>query len=290
MRRNAISLFCGLWLISLLIAQPLPAAQSTITEGEGYACMGVDKSKKQTEREAMDEARRSAVERAVTYVKSSTEVKDYQVVKDLLEAYAAAKVKIVEELQKGWYRDAAAGDCYSIRIKAEVIPDEKAIEGIWKSAKLDEDPSAPLSVSLWTDKKDYRQGERMKIYLKGNKPFYARVLLRDAKGELVQLFPNPYRKDNYFNGGATYEIPSGRDQFELEISPPFGEENIVLFASTTPLGDIALAKEGPLYQVKTRSADVSIRTRGVKLSGKAGGGEADGAEFVERQVRVTTVK
>ncbi len=290
MKTGTISLFCSFWLIFLLIAQPLPAAQSTITEGEGYACMGVDKSKRQTEREAMEEAKRNAVEHAVTYVKSSTEVKDYQVVKDLVEAYASAKVKVVEELKKGWYRDAAAGDCYSIRIKAEVIPDEKAIEGIMKTAKLEDDPSAPLSVNLWTDKKDYRQGERMKIYLKGNKPFYARVLHRDAKGALVQLFPNPYRKDNYFNGGVTYEIPSGGDQFELEISPPFGEEDIVLFASTTPLGDISLTREGPLYQVKTRSADVSIRTRGVKLSGKTDGGNADGAEFVERQVRVTTVK
>ena len=288
--RKLVRVLLILWLMALPAVQPLPAAQSTITEGEGYSCMGVDKSKRQTEREAMEEAKRNAVERAKTYIKSQTAVKDFQLEKDLVEAYASAQVKIVEELDKKWYRDAASGDCYAVRIKAEVIPDEKTLQGIPGAAKLEDEPSAPLSVRLWTDKQEYVQGEKMKIYLKGNKPFYARVLHRGVRGELLQLFPNPFRKENYFNGGVIYEIPSGNDRYELEISPPFGEETIVLFASTTPLGDIGLAQEGPLYQVRTRSADVGIRTRGVKLAEKSDGGAAGGAEFVERQLQVRTVK
>ena len=71
--------------------------------------------------------------------------------------------------------------------------------------------------------------------MKGNKPFYVRVVYEDADGSILQLLPNPYRQDNYFNGGVVYEIPSGNDRFELEVSPPFGEENIVVYA---PAGHI----------------------------------------------------
>lgn len=64
-------------------------------------------------------------------------------------------------------------------------------------------------------KKEYKALEKIKIYIKGNKPFYARVLYKDVKGELIQLLPNPYRKDNYFNGGVIYKIPSGNDRFSI---------------------------------------------------------------------------
>lgn len=80
--------------------------------------MGYDKSKKQTEEEALTNAKRKAVEYASTYIKSETRVKDFQLEKDLINAYANATVKIIQELEKGWYKDASAGDCFRIKIKA----------------------------------------------------------------------------------------------------------------------------------------------------------------------------
>jgi len=49
-------------LITILMVSTLYASQSTITEADGYACMGYDKSKKQTEEEAFSNAKRKAVE------------------------------------------------------------------------------------------------------------------------------------------------------------------------------------------------------------------------------------
>ena len=43
-------------IIILLMASNVYAAQSTITEAEGYACMGYDKSRKLTETEALTNA------------------------------------------------------------------------------------------------------------------------------------------------------------------------------------------------------------------------------------------
>src|SRR3990172_5512770 len=226
-------------LISLAVASHLHAAQSSITESEGTACMGDDKSRKQTEEAALADAKKKAVEYASTYLKSETNIKNFVLEKDLVSAYANATVKIIQELEKSWYKDQSSGDCYKIKVKAEVIPDEKTMAGLAKSPSSTDDPSAPLSIKIWTDKKEYKTGEKIKVYIKGSKPFYARVMYKDASGEFVQLLPNPYRNNNYFNGGTIYELPSGDDRFELEVNPPFGDENIIIYASTSPLGEIS---------------------------------------------------
>jgi hypothetical protein len=262
--------------------------QSTIMESEGYACMGDDKSRKQTEQQSMADAKRNAVENVLTYVKSETKVKDFQVEEDMMKAYANASVKILEVKESRWYKDERSGDCLKTKIKAEVIPDEKAIKEAVLSKVSFDNPGMPLNVRLWTDKKVFKKGDKIRIYIQGNKPFYARVHYRDAKGEIVQLLPNPYRTDNYFNGGVIYVIPSGNDRFDLEVSPPFGEESISLYASTSPLGDIGLSGDGAVYQVITKENDIGIKTRGIKLKERIEGGKSQASEFFEERMTVTT--
>jgi hypothetical protein len=278
--------------LCLSITSPVYAAQSTITEAEGNACMGDEKSRKQTEQTALTDAKKKSVEFASTYIKSESQVKNFVLEKDLLFAYANAEVKIIQELQKSWYKDALSGDCYKVKIKAEIIPDVKAMEKLLQTDKVADDPSAPLRVKAWTDKKEYKQGDKIRVYIKGNKPFYARVLYNDAAGQLVQILPNPYRTESYFNGGAMYEIPSGNDQFDLEVSPPFGDESVVVYASTSPLGDIGVTTEGGVYAVKTRGKDIGVKTRGIKIAPKAiAEGKAApqaAAEFFEDSVKVST--
>ncbi|MBC8199573.1 MAG: DUF4384 domain-containing protein [Desulfobacterales bacterium] len=264
------------------------ASQSTITEAEGYACMGEDRSRRQTEQAALEAAKRNAIEFASTYMTSETHIKDFELEKDLVSAYANATVKIIKELEKSWYKDANAGDCFRIKIKVEVIPDEKAMDKVSKRNDVVDNPSAPLHVRLWTDKKEYERGDRMRIYIKGNKPFYASVIYMDAAGKMVQILPNPYRNDNYFQGGTIYEIPSGKDRFDLEISPPFGEENITVYASTSPLGEIDLHSQGGVYFVKTKASDIGARTRGIKLTGKSTGKSSYASEFYENNAEVKT--
>ncbi len=276
-------LLCILFTV-ILIAPLLHAAQSTITEAEGYACMGDDKSRKQAEQSAVSDAQRKASEYVLTYLKSETHIKDFELEKDLVSAYNNAQVRIIQELGKSWYKDPSSGDCCKVKIKAEVIPDEKAM----KTAAKDnaDDPKGPLRVSLWTDKNKYKKGDKVKVYLKGNKPFYASVLYKDVKGGLLQLLPNPYRTDNYFNGGVVYELPSGNDRYDLEVSPPFGEENIVVYASTSPVGDLDLTAAGNVYQVKTK--DAGVKTRAVNIKVKTGDKGSGAAEFYEGKAAVKT--
>jgi len=275
----------------ILLAAPVYAAQSTIKIAEGSACMGDDKSRKQTETAALADAKRNAVESVKTYVSSATEVKDFELQKDLVSAYANATVEVLETLEKGWYKDPGQGDCYRIKLKAEVIPDEKTMKkaGAKAADAALDDPSLPLTVKVWTDKTSYAAGEKIRIYLKGNKPFFARVIYRDAVKNNLQLLPNPYRRDNYFQGGVIYEIPSGKDQFELEVNPPFGEENIIVYASVSELGDLKLKDEGSIFAVQTRSKDIGVKTRSVKI--KAASDDAGlAAEFSEVKAVVKTRK
>ena len=112
------------------------------------------------------------------------------------------------------------------------------------------------------------------------------MLYRDIKGETVQLMPNPYRRDAYFNGGTVYEIPSGIDRFDLEVSPPFGEENIVVYGSTAELGTIETRAEGSVYRVTTRPQDMGEKVRGITITGKQG--KASTAEFYEETQNIRT--
>ena len=275
-------------IVSLCVATPLYAAQSTIKVAEGSACMGDDKTRKQTETSAMTDAKRIAIEQVQTYVSSSTEVQDFELKKDLVTAYADATVEVIEVLEKGWYKDPAQGYCYKVKIKTEVIPDEKAMKKMPDTA-LD-DPTLPLNVKVWSDKAAYSEGEKMKIYLRGNKPFFARVIYRDVAKKDLQLLPNPYRQDNYFQGGVMYEIPSGKDKFELEVNPPFGEESIIIYASVAELGDLKLKQEGSVFAVKTKPQDIGIKSRSIKIKEVSSGAAQKPAEFSEGNVIVKTKK
>ena len=274
--------------LACLLATTLHAGESIITEGEGYACMGDDKSRKVTETTATFDAKRKATESATTYIRSETHVKDAMLEKDLLLAYANAQVKVLQELMKEWYKEQGLGDCYRVKLRVEVIPDKKAMATNAKKSLdlLDSDPSVPLNIKVWTDKKEYVQGERMKVFVRANKPFYANVVYKQADNSLLQLLPNPYRDQNYFNGGVVYEIPSGDDRFDLEVAAPFGTENITVYASTSPTGSLNVTPTGGVFAIVNKPSEIAISTRGVKFVQK-GSGQAV-AEFSEATTTANT--
>ena len=269
---------------------PSLAAQSVVIESEGYSCMGDDKSRQQTEIVSLQNAKRNAAESATTYIKSETSVKDGMLEKDLVSAYAKAQVRVIQEMMKEWYKDATAGDCYRVKIKAEVAPDEKAMASLTSKGRetLESDPSAPLNVRVWTDRPAYKEGDCVHLYVKGNKPFFGRLVYKQADGTLVQLLPNPFRQSNHFEGGAVYELPSADDQFTMDTCAPFGTELITLYASTEPGGDPDVEAADKVYLVKTKPSDMSMTTRGIRLSASSGPQKPAAAEFAEAVAELQT--
>jgi hypothetical protein len=250
-------------LTALLSSVNLYAAQSIITESDGSACMTQGKTKAQVETEALAVASENAKQSAVQYLKAQ----GWQD-QGLLSRYERGAINVVEELEKGWEGKSSSSQCYKTRLRVEVValeaPRTGATRGVAVVAKTNElVSSGPLDVQLFTDKGSYAKGEKIRIYLKGNKSFYARVVYRDAGGNVIQLLPNPYRQDNYFRAGITHEIPSTNDRFDLEVSPPFGTEDIVLFASTSPLGNVDVQPAGAVYEIKVAYTEIGIKTRGI---------------------------
>lgn len=171
-----------------------------------------------------------------------------------------------------------------------------AIVTLKVSLGLKNKPSAAsLQVKIWTDKPEYQEGDKIKIYITGNKPFYARVVYRDANGNIIQFMPNPYRENNYFSGDVVYELPSKSDRYEIEVTPPFGTETAILYASTAQLGPIDITDtDAGVYMVHNSLNEVAKRSRGAALKEKSGGAQSADqvaiAEFAEAQTSLKTIK
>ncbi len=274
-------------VIFCFIASTAFGQQSSITEAEGASCMGDDKSRKETENAALQDAKRLAIEFSKTHIESETVVENYELKSDLVAAFAKADVKVLDIVNKEW-DDPATGDCVLIRIRAEVVPSNAAMQAI-NTNQMMTDPRAPLNVKLWTNADLYTDGEVMKIYLQGNKPFYARLIYIDAQGNNIQLLPNQHRSDNYFAGGTVFEVPSGEDGFELAVGEPFGREQLVLYASTNPLGGIEMAAAGEdVYLVTEAPQQIATKTRGISIAKPGTAMKRPVIEFAETTVQVTT--
>lgn len=286
-------------LLMLLLISPVSgASQSTITEAEGESCVGDDKSIRQTEQLALDMAKRMAIEYTSSHISSTTVVENFQLKQDIVEAFNEAEVRLLEVLEEDWSGQGISA-CFTVRIRAEVIPDQQRLG---EAGSFEEqDPRAPLAVRLWVNATDgaYRIGDDMVVYVEGNKPFFGRLVYTMADGTRVQLLPNEHRSDNYFNGGTVYQVPTARDRFELKVSPPVGQEKLDLFASTSPLGNVDAQSTGAgVYVIADKPEAIAMKTRGVSLvarpahhekgSATTTAGKSSGvAEFADASVVVT---
>jgi hypothetical protein len=279
-------------LISVAVSSPMSlAGQSSITEADGQSCMGDDKSKRQTRDVALQDAKRMAMEFAGSHLESETVVENFELKSDLIKAFRRADVKVIDILDEAWAEDS----CFTIRIKAEVIPNDEIMQQVDTSQML-ADPRAPLNVKLWTNKDSYKGGENMRIYLQGNKPFYARLIYVDANRNNIQLLPNQHRSDNYFAGATIFEVPTNKDGFVMTVGEPFGAEKLVLYASTSPLGQLSTTPAGAdIFLVQDTTPEIPRRTRGISLQKTSPGTAAAGitkttevAEFSEAEVAITT--
>jgi len=250
---------------------------SAIVEADGYAFLAEDKTLREIREEALVNAKREALEKGQTYIKSFTEVENFQLNYDLVQSQSEGFIKILESKDHGILPD----NRYRYWIKAEIeyricMPEDPEKQNIITNC------SAPLTVMVWTEKPVYQSGEKIKIFLRGNKNFYGRVLYLNTKKEILQLLPNQLRRENFFAGGKVFSLPEPADGFQLEVIPPFGTETIVVYAGSAPLGLLeTVSLDNSMYRVPTDLASAGNVTRGVGNTGA-------GIEFFEARCEVTT--
>ena len=267
--------------------------RSSIHEVDGYAYLSETMTLEQVRNAAIATAKRQAVERAKTYIESNTTVENFEVTQDRIQGRSHGSVTVLEMKDLGVVDNTR----YHVWIKAEVeygikpkaVADSGPPAGDQSATHLD--PQAPLTVRVWTSQKDYRAGEQIIVYMQGNRDFYARLVDITSSGDIIQLLPNDYRQQERFEAGRIYQIPGEGDRFELKVTPPFGEDRIVVYASEVPLGDVAMNSVGAgLGAFGGTRESLGIRTRGISVTAAGGGqGAAQaGAAFYESTWKLTT--
>ncbi|HEC63553.1 MAG TPA: DUF4384 domain-containing protein [Candidatus Acetothermia bacterium] len=94
-------------------------------------------------------------------------------------------------------------------------------------------PAPGLSVSIWTDKPEYRIGELAWIHFYVSQPAYVYIFNIDAAGLVRQIFPNAYSPNPYVSAGQ-HVIPD-QPTYQLRVVGPPGTEILQIIASTVPL-------------------------------------------------------
>lgn len=96
------------------------------------------------------------------------------------------------------------------------------------AVKPEPDRGRDIRASIWTDRKDYRVGDKVRISYRVNRDSYVYIFSTDADGKTRQIFPNYYDQDNAVRADRTYSIPSRG--YSLEATPPRGIETISIVA------------------------------------------------------------
>ena len=279
--------------------------RSCIQAVDGYSYISEEKTVAELRSAALNNAKQQALGNAKTYIRSKTEVENFVLKSDEVLINAEGTVTILEQKDYGIVDNSR----YHIWIKAEVeyqLGDGgsavgKSSGGSGGGTPLSADtgdmapvplppPGAPLTVKIWSPKREYREGEKIEIFLQGNRDFYARLVDVNAKGEIVQLLPNSYRNSSFFQGGLLYKIPDREDQFDLTVSPPFGKDTIIVYASEVPLGQVALTAIGQgLGAYSGDRVSLAAATRGIAVTGKkVEAGEQPVALFYEAGYEIRT--
>ncbi len=85
---------------------------------------------------------------------------------------------------------------------------------------------SPFYVKVWTDKKKYQIGEKITFSVKAEENGYLTLLDINPQGNIDVIYPNRFHRDNFIQAGVTYKVPRERDNFELSVSGPAGQERI----------------------------------------------------------------
>lgn len=265
------------------VAPPATEKRSCIQTVDGYSYIAEDKTVADLRTTALNNAKQQALANARTYIRSRTEVDNFVLKSDEVVIGAEGTVTILEKEDFGIVDNSR----YHIRIKAEVeyyITDGNrpepspvtsqptAVQPTASQAPATPtlpSSSSPLTVKVWSSKNSYRNGEKIEIFVQGNRDFYARVVNINERSEIVQLLPNDFRDNSHFQGGKRYRIPDQGDAFELTVSPPYGRDRIVVYASEVPLGQVAM--QGIGQGLKAYGGDqksLALATRGIAVSAK----------------------
>ena len=213
--------------------KPLPKNMQQITvETDGYGYFSMNKTGEQLKQEAIADAKRKALESAWTKIQSRSEMKNFELVVDIVESEASGFVRVLKMKDSG-----LEGNRYHVWIKAEV---NYSLEPASTIKKEKEKLSADVGVFFeGADGKPYpiRNGmvlysnDNYAIYFKPGRTCYMYVFQEDSTGNVYRLFPNTAygTETNPVSKGKEYWVPA-KDTW-LYLDENVGRERLYIIAS-----------------------------------------------------------
>lgn len=257
--------------------------RSCIMGADGFAQLSDHADLAETRTAAIADAKRQALEAAKRYLPARIKGSGFEWEYDFVWPDVESGVTLIESKDYG-LRDKTH---YHAWVKAEVVYKLKPKKSP-PSLPAMMGKGAPLTVRVWTPKKEYKAGESMEIYVQGNRDFYARIVDITSGGDIIQLLPNDCRKMDSFQAGKVYRIPDQADDFGLEVTAPYGEDRIVVYASDVPLGNVSIEPVGRgLGLYKGTRESLASSAREIKIvPGETT--SSSGAEFYEAMWAIAT--
>lgn len=117
------------------------------------------------------------------------------------------------------------------------------------ASELNKANSTDKKLTVWTDKKTYDIGEKIKIFFEVTEPLYVELIDVTPQGQITTIFPNPHQTDNYCQPGKVYSIPPQNGSFDLVVTPPAGVDRIKALASSSPF-----------------KSNINVQTRGIAFT------------------------
>ncbi len=103
----------------------------------------------------------------------------------------------------------------------------------------------------------FTEGECMGVRVKSSRAGYLYLLYKQADGSAKCLFPNKFDQNNHIPAGEICTVPDSRYDFNMRVTPPFGEETLIALVSEKPLSADAFDNKSLTTSVVT---DVDLDT------------------------------
>lgn len=256
--------------------------QTEPVRGLGCYSFGDGETPKLAREMAMAEARKAAVESNRIYVQSATTVKNFQLENDVTQTNSGG---VLQDVQIEKKEEKGREICITIIAKFSPAKLEELIQQRVKAKDIAQSTQAPIltsgsafGVKVWTNKSDanFVEGERLVVFVQADRDGYLKVDYFQADNTVVHLVPNPYRGEVYVRAGQIVTFGGDGDREKFTITPPFGNETIKAFVSTSRYQDPLSADRKSPEDSGAYLQDLKRGTRGVTMG--AGTGAAQWAE------------
>ncbi|MEO2044811.1 MAG: DUF4384 domain-containing protein [Nitrospinaceae bacterium] len=152
-------------------------------------------------------------------------------------------------------------------------------------------PETPtFNIRVWTNKNEYQIGEKIVFHVTSDKDAYLTLFDISSSGDTTVIFPNAYHKDNFLQGGRTYDIPAEDYGFQFDVQGPAGLERIKAIATVNRDMPIDLDLSNGFHQITPGTTqgtrDIKVLANEFSGSKRTGWAEASSEIYIFEQGQI----